>query len=590
MGDPLSSTRSPESPFSLPPPSTCGSSDYNHEAAQIPTPRVSATSDSTTHHNALDDDAKATRFATFVKKYISRIMYPHSKYVPSWTTFFAYSCMLSIFVDPLFFFPIEVKLEEKCIKINWPMARPILAIKGVTDILLCVNIFMQYSMAYVNSEYTVDERKKIKRKYYLSLLLVIPFPQIYLTVIVPHMLGASWTKDAQNVFLTIILLQYIPKLYMFLPLIAGQTPKWLIFESAQAKFFINLLTYMLAGHVVGSSWYFFCLQRVHRCLRVACGNGERGCKQLIDCHEKRKKVLDAWKSNVNASVCFQENGFQYGTYGKAVHLTYSSTPWYTRYSYSLFWGFQQISTLAGNQVPSYYFGDIVFTMTIIGVGLLLLALLIGNMQNFLLSLGRRDMEMTLRRRDVEQWMNHRRFPEDIRKRVRDAERLNWKATRGVNEELLFENKPDDLQRDIRRHLFAFLYEVSIFSKMNESILDAIRERLKQRNYPEGSMVLRRGDPVKNMVFIVSGKMMSTGEDGSPTPLVEGDVCGEELLTWCQKRSSINPDETTVRMPSEELYSKRDVCCVKNVEAFSLSVADLEYVVTLSPTLEIPEES
>lgn len=45
--------------------------------------------------------------------------------------------------------------------------------------------------------------------------------------------------------------------------------------------------------------------------------------------------------------------------------------------------------------------------------------------------------------------------------MREAERFNWAATRGVNEELLFENMPDDLQRDIRRHLFKFLKKVNI---------------------------------------------------------------------------------------------------------------------------------
>lgn len=50
---------------------------------------------------------------------------------------------------------------------------------------------------------------------------------------------------------------------------------------------------------------------------------------------------------------------------------------------------QQISTLAGNQVPSYYEWEVLFTMGIIGLGLLLFALLIGNMQNFLQALGRR---------------------------------------------------------------------------------------------------------------------------------------------------------------------------------------------------------
>ena len=46
-----------------------------------------------------------------------------------------------------------------------------------------------------------------------------------------------------------------------------------------------------------------------------------------------------------------------------------------------------------------------------------------------------------------------------RRRVRQAERYNWAATRGVNEEMLMENLPEDLQRDIRRHLFKFVKKV-----------------------------------------------------------------------------------------------------------------------------------
>jgi len=50
---------------------------------------------------------------------------------------------------------------------------------------------------------------------------------------------------------------------------------------------------------------------------------------------------------------------------------------------------QQISTLAGNLTPSYFIWEVLFTMGIIGLGLLLFALLIGNIQNFLQALGRR---------------------------------------------------------------------------------------------------------------------------------------------------------------------------------------------------------
>lgn len=55
------------------------------------------------------------------------------------------------------------------------------------------------------------------------------------------------------------------------------------------------------------------------------------------------------------------------------------------------------------------------------------------------------------------------------RRVRQAERYNWAATRGVNEEILLENLPEDLQTDIRRHLFKFIKKVSILVSRNKNI-------------------------------------------------------------------------------------------------------------------------
>ena len=49
--------------------------------------------------------------------------------------------------------------------------------------------------------------------------------------------------------------------------------------------------------------------------------------------------------------------------------------------------------------------------------------------------------------------------ENACRRVIEAERYHWAATRGVNEEMLLENLPEDLQRDIRRHLFNFVKKV-----------------------------------------------------------------------------------------------------------------------------------
>ncbi|KAL6579752.1 putative cyclic nucleotide-gated ion channel 20, chloroplastic [Orobanche minor] len=548
-------------------------------------------------HNMLYGDAKG--WAKKMCSYIPGVMNPHAKIVQQWNKFFVISCLFAIFLDPLFFFLLCVQQDNKCIVLNWPMATTIIVLRSVTDFIYLIHILLQFRLAYVAPESRVmgagdlvDDPKKIARNYLfgyfvVDFFIVLPLPQIIILLVLPDSVGTSGANYAKNLLRAAILIQYIPRLYRFLPLVAGSSPSGFVFESAWANFVMNLLTFVLGSHVVGSWWYLFGLQRVNQCFRDACHDSTiEKCMEFLDCghgnsHERFKddSTWELWKNNANATACFSKDGFEYGIYQNAVNLTTHKSI-VTRYVYSLFWGFQQISTLAGNQVPSYFVWEVLFTMTIIGTGLLLFALLIGNMQNFLQALGRRRLEMSLRRRDVEQWMSHRRLPEELRRQVRDSERFNWAATRGVNEEMLMENLPEDLQREIRRHLFKFVKKVRIFQLLDEPIIDAICERLRTKTYIKGSKILYRGGLVDKMVFIIRGKMESIGEDLIVVPLSKGDVCGEELLTWCLEHSSVNKDGKTIRIPGPRLLSNRLVRCLTNVEAFVLRAADLEEVTSL----------
>ena len=79
-------------------------------------------------------------------------------------------------------------------------------------------------------------------------------------LVLPMSLGSSGANYAKNLLRTAVLVQYIPRLYRFLPFLAGQSSSGFIFESAWTNFVINLLTFVLSGHVVGSCWYLFGLQ------------------------------------------------------------------------------------------------------------------------------------------------------------------------------------------------------------------------------------------------------------------------------------------------------------------------------------------
>ena len=75
--------------------------------------------------------------------------------------------------------------------------------------------------------------------------------------------------------------------------------------------------------------------------------------------------------------------------------------------------------------------------------------------------------------------------------------------------------------------------------MDWPILDAICDKLRQNLYISGSDILYQGGTVDKMVFIVRGKLESVSADGSKAQLHDGDVCGEELLTWYLEQSSVN---------------------------------------------------
>ncbi|XP_047954427.1 putative receptor-like protein kinase At5g39000 isoform X2 [Salvia hispanica] len=136
------------------------------------------------------------------------------------------------------------------------------------------------------------------------------------------------------------------------------------------------------------------------------------------------------------------------------------------------------------------------------------------------------------RRYVEQWMNHCRFPDELRRQVREAERLNWAATSMFNEDLLMEKLPENLQRDIRHHLHGF---------------------------------------VKNMEI-------SFVDEFTTCLLSEGDCCGETLLPGCLENSLVNTGGGG--MSAGPTLSDSLVRCLTNVEALVLQDVDLEQVVCL----------
>ncbi|TYI77126.1 hypothetical protein E1A91_D06G124800v1 [Gossypium mustelinum] len=423
-------------------------------------------------------------------------------------------------------------------------------------------------------------KRYLRSDFFIDLVAALPLPQIVIWFIIPA-IRSSHADYTNNALVLIVLLQYVPRLYLIFPL-SSQIIKatGVVTKTAWAGAAYNLLLYMLASHVLGASWYLLSFERHASCLKTECRNETSPLRcdpRYLDCGTLNDAGRHKWEnSTVVFGKCDPNNdiSFDYGIFENALTKKVFSSGFHRKYFYCLWWGLQNLSSYGQNLDTSTFMGETLFAILIAILGLVLFAHLIGNMQTYLQSITVRLEEWRLKRRDTEEWMRHRQLPQDLRERVQRFVQYKWLATRGVDEESILRALPPDLRRDIQRHLCLDLVRrVPFFSEMDDQLLDAICERLVSSLSTQGTYIVQEGDPVTEMLFIIRGRLESSTTNGGRTGffnsinLRPGDFCGEELLSWALlPKSSLN-------LPS----STRTVRALVEVEAFALRAEDLKFV-------------
>ncbi|KAL2328597.1 hypothetical protein Fmac_022024 [Flemingia macrophylla] len=347
---------------------------------------------------------------------------------------------------------------------------------------------------------------------------------------------------------------------------------------------LEVLIWIVIPNLGGASWYLLSIERQEACWRSVCDMESSYCEYgFFDCKRVEDSLRVSWfmASNVTILCSPKANFFQFGIYGDAVTSQVTTSSFFDKYFFCLWWGLRNLSSLGQGLLTSTFVGEIMFAIVVATFGLVLFALLIGNMQTYLQSTTVRLEEWRVKRSDTEQWMHHRQLPPELRQAVRKYNQYKWVATRGVDEEALLKGLPPDLRRDIKRHLclelvrrkVSDLEQVPLLDEMEERMVDAICERLKPALCTESTYMVREGDPVNEMLFIIRGHLDSYTTDGGRSGFFNscrigpGDFCGEELLTW-----TLGP-RPTLTLPS----SSRSVKAVSEVEAFALTAEDLRFV-------------
>ncbi|KAI3462904.1 hypothetical protein Pfo_019567 [Paulownia fortunei] len=525
------------------------------------------------------------------------IIDPRSENVQRWNRAIVLARGLALAVDPLFFFSISVSSgcgsggARPCIYMDGGVVTVATVVRTCVDLVHVCHLLVRFRLAYVSRESLVVGCGKLvwdaraiachyllsSKGFWLDVFVILPIPQAMYWLVVPMLLKENRIGEMMTILQLTFLLQFLPKVYHCFCLMRGMRKvKGYIFGTIWWGFGLNLIAYFLASHTSGGYWYILAVQRIASCLTLQCDikscNLPLSCAREVCYHTYGDPCGNNSTVTAKKPMCLDNDGpFPYGIYQFVLPLM-SRNSFMIKILYSNLWGLMALSTMGNNLEPTSQLLEVFFSISMVLAGLLLFTMLIGNIQVFLHAVMMRRRKMQLRYRDMEWWMKHRQLPSHLRRRVRKYEHQIWEMMGGQDEMELIKDLPDGLRRDIKRYIcLDLIKKVPLFHNLDDLILDNICDRVKPQVYSKNEKIIREGDPVQRIIFIVCGRVkrsqgLSNGTVATSI-LETGSFLGDELISWCLRIPCLD------RLPA----SSATFTCTQPAEAFALEADDLRCI-------------
>ncbi|XP_021803176.1 uncharacterized protein LOC110747287 [Prunus avium] len=512
-----------------------------------------------------------------------------------WKKMFAASCVFAVSLDPLFLYIPIINQDMNCLSLDQNLKITALTLRSVTDLFYVMDIIIEIytsgicssltngfhhssKLQFLGNTFLPKVAKMIWQSYILiDILAIIPLPQVLILTFFSKM-RASRSLDTRKFIMNFfVLMQYLPRVIrIYLSCKAPkmshkrQTPVWV-------KGVLNFFMYILASHVLGAVWYFFAIQQMTVCWAYACRN-ENGCDSTtFGCHDRTSKNDLCPVSSPNTTF------FEFGIFLSLLQSGVpSSTNFLQKFTNCFCWGLRNLSSLGSNLQPSTNTWENLFVVFISIIGLLLFIYLIGNLQTYL-SLDTTRIEahrhkMKIKRKmeekgqELELWLPKNGIPEKSHKNIKlqmmEKVEQEFEENRDVDLDNFLSTLPSDLENQIKSYMpFTSLKKV-LLQNMDEQVLKAICQHLKPMKYTEDKLILREGEPLKMMLFIVEGHVAIEKKGGSTLNQGARELYGEKLLAW--------PFSTS--FPKTLPTATESARAIGDVEALILMADDMKGVV------------
>ena len=97
--------------------------------------------------------------------------------------------------------------------------------------------------------------------------------------------------------------------------------------------------------VLGACWYLLSIERQEACWRSFCDIEGSSCKhEYFDCRKVTDPVRSNWfkSSNITTKCNSNADSYPFGIYGDALTSDVTSSPFFNKYFYCLWWGLKNL--------------------------------------------------------------------------------------------------------------------------------------------------------------------------------------------------------------------------------------------------------
>ncbi|WMV30921.1 hypothetical protein MTR67_024306 [Solanum verrucosum] len=158
-----------------------------------------------------------------------KVVDPKGRFLQNWNKAFMLAYILSVSLDPLFFYIPVIDNNNKCLDLDKTLKVTACVLRSVTDLFYVFNIIFHFrtgfiapsSRVYGRGEFIEDSSTIAKRYlssyFMIDVITVLPLPQIVILIIAPNVNGpiALVTKEMLKI---VIFAQYVPRFCRIIPL------------------------------------------------------------------------------------------------------------------------------------------------------------------------------------------------------------------------------------------------------------------------------------------------------------------------------------------------------------------------------------